>query len=168
MVVSNSVVVVGKWKASEDQSSLVRLRGKCLITLSFNILLYGGTGWNLPWRLIDTYLNWIWAVQTQRFPWSYKDKCEMVIQGNTVISPQERLLGQLILPIDERELDLNGQVSLSPSSNLSRQRRGIFTTQKLLTLVAARTCLCKWLSLPSSSCGLAQVWRICHWDSTAQ
>lgn len=57
----------------------------------------------------------------------------MVMQGSTVISPQERLPVYLILPKDGQDLGSeNGQVSVNLSSGLPEQRRGIFAMQKLL------------------------------------
>lgn len=85
------------------------------------------------------------------------------MQGNFVISPQERLPGQLILPKDGQDLGSeNGQVSVSLSSDLPGQRRGIFAMQKLLQ--QEHVCA-HGLSSPSSASGLALVWRTCHWVS---
>lgn len=83
------------------------------------------------------------------------------MQGNIVISPQERLPGQLILSKDERDFGSeNGQVSVSLSSDLPGQRRGIFAMQQLLW--QGRVCA-DGLSSPSAASGLALVWRLCHW-----
>lgn len=82
----------------------------------------------------------------------------------SVISPQERLPDQLILPKDGQDLGTeNCQVSLSLSSDLPGQRRGIFAMQKVLW--QERVCA-DGLSSPSSASGVALVWRMCHWHSS--
>lgn len=88
----------------------------------------------------------------------------MVRQGSTVISPQKKLPDQLILTKDGQDLGTgNGQVSISLSSDLPGQRRGIFAMQKVLW--QERVCA-DGLSSPSSASGLALVWRMCHWHSS--
>lgn len=87
----------------------------------------------------------------------------MVRQGSTVISPQKRLPDQLILTKDGQDLGTeNGQVSISLSSDLPGQRRGIFAMQKV-----AGACLCRWAELTLfSQWTCSGVWRMCHWHSS--
>lgn len=93
----------------------------------------------------------------------------MVMQGNAVISPQERQPGQLILPIDVWEL----------GSEMARSQWAWVQTcpDKGEAFLLCRSCrhwlqqghVCaNGLSSPSSTHGHALVWGMHHWASTAQ